>query len=148
VPGIFAAGSIAEVRVNNRVLLQASWVNATAQGRAAGVNLAGGEETYFAPSEYTAKVGRRLFSVYGPPATAFPKARYVGFRASDGGYGCLVAEGGLVRGAILVSRHPKAKEIKALQFRDAPLPGLAELEGEQNLGIDEFVAQALGPAAA
>ena len=146
VPGIYAAGSCAEVCSCGRVLIQASWMNALAQGKTAGVNLAGGSEVYCTASDYMTKIGNTKFSLFGSPAAAYPKARFVGFRGGEGDYGSLLAEGGVVRGGVLAGKHPRAKEIKALQVRDEPVPGLAEMQGQQPMSVDTFVAQALGLA--
>lgn len=146
VPGIYAAGSCAEVHSCGRVLIQASWMNALAQGQSAGVNLAGGSQVYCAASDYLTRIGGTRFSLFGSPAAAYPKARYVGFRGGEGDYASLLAEGGVVRGGVLVNKHKRAKEIKALQLRDEPVPGLAGLQGEQRQSIDDFVAGAMGLA--
>ena len=148
VPGIYAAGSCTEIHAGDRVLMQASWGNALAQGKTAGMNLLGGDQAYAIPSDYVTKVGNAKFTLFGAPSVAYPQARYVGFRgvAAADDYGALLADGGVVRGGILVGRHPRAKAIKALQLRDEPVSGLADLQGEQAGSVDEFVVGALGLA--
>ncbi|MBN2582184.1 MAG: FAD-dependent oxidoreductase [Planctomycetes bacterium] len=143
-PDVFAAGSCAEIHAAGRTLIQASWLNATAMGRTAARNMLGQAETYREPSSYTTKVGNTMFTLFGSPIAAYPVARYVTFRGPDGSYAALVAEGGLVRGGMLVGRHKKAKAIKELPLRDDPVPGLAEASGEQAVGLSEFISEALG----
>lgn len=141
---IFAAGSCAEVHSGSRTFLQTSWSNARAQGKVAGANMAGDVQIYYGPSEYMTKIGDTRFCLFGAPSVAYPKARFVGFRGGEGDYGALLAEGGGVRGGILVGQHKKARDIKALQLRDDPVPGLAELEGQQQQSVDAFITRALG----
>jgi 3-phenylpropionate/trans-cinnamate dioxygenase ferredoxin reductase subunit len=143
-PDVFAAGSCAEIHMDDKVLTQASWGNALAQGKTAALNMLGGAERYNTPSDYIAKVGNARFTLFGSPANAFPKARFVGFAGPDGSYAALLAEGGLVRGGVLVGKHLRARDIKALQLRAAPVPGLAELSGEQQVSLSDFIAGALG----
>jgi len=144
VADVFAAGSCAEIRAGGRTLIQASWGNTAAQGKAAGAAMLGGSESYHQPSDYMTKVGGAQFTLFGAPAPAYPDARFVGFRGEGGKYAALLAEGGVVRGGVLVGRHKRARDIKALQFRDDPVPGLAELAGEQATDVDDFIAVALG----
>jgi len=146
VADVFAAGSCTEIRTEGRTLIQASWSNASAQGAAAGANMLGGSQVYREPSDYMTQVGDARFTLFGAPPPAYPKARFVGFRGAGGKYAALLAEGGVVRGGVLVGRHKRARDIKALQFRDEPVPGLADLVGEQQRSLDEFIAEALGLA--
>jgi NAD(P)H-nitrite reductase large subunit len=141
---IWAAGSCAEVHTSGRALIQASWANAMAQGKAAGMNMAGGDEVYCKGSDYMTQVGGTKFSLFGAPAAAYPNARFVVFDPEDGPYGALLEEGGVVRGGILAGRHKKARVIKALQLSDDPVPGLADLGQQNDVSVDEFYEQALG----
>ena len=148
-PNVFAAGSCTEIhtaptgRTAGRQMIQPSWANALAMGQVAAGNMLGRSEQYLEPSAYTTKVGNTMFTLFGAPSVAHPGARYVGFKGSDGSYGALLAEGGLVRGGVLVGRHKKARVIKDLQLRDEPVPGLAEMTGEQSASVSEFVVDAL-----
>lgn len=143
VDGIFAAGSCAEIHLEDRVLIQASWANAMAQGKVAGQNMAGGSEVYRQPSQYTHSAGEAKLQLFGAPASAYPDARFVILRASPEKYAALLSDGGVVRGGVLVGRHKKSRDIKALQLRDEPVPGLAEMAGEVDRDADEFIAEAL-----
>ncbi|NIA21272.1 MAG: FAD-dependent oxidoreductase [Anaerolineaceae bacterium] len=144
-PDVFAAGSCAEIHTAGRQMIQPSWANALAMGQVVAGNMLGRPEQYLKPSAYTTKVGRTKFTLFGAPAPACPQARYVEFCGPDGSRGALLAEGGVVRGGVLVGRHKKAGAIRDLQLRDEPLPGLAEMSGRQPMSVSEFVAQALAP---
>jgi len=134
----------AQGRTAGRQMIQPSWANALAMGQVAARNMLGRSEQYYQPSSYTTKVGNTMFTLFGAPSVAYPDARYVEFRGSDGSCGALLAENGLVRGGVLVGRHKKAGAIKALQLRDEPVPGLAEMSGRQSMSVSEFVVDALG----
>ena len=141
---VWAAGSCAEIHTCGRVLIQASWGNALAQGKAAGQNMAGDGEPYCKPSDYTTKVGETKFSLFGGAKAAHGPGRFVIFDPPEGPYGALLEERGIVHGGVLAGRHKKAKEIKALQLRDEPVPGLAEMDERNEMSLDAFYEERLG----
>ncbi len=142
-PDVYSAGSGTEYHVRGKELMQASWGNATAAGKTAGKNMAGGQEAYDVPSDYTTRVGEKKFTLFGSPRQAFPKARFVGFHGDEGGYAALLEEQGMVRGGILVGKHQKAKEIKHLQMLSEPVPLLDKLPDQNQTSVSEFVSRAL-----
>ena len=142
-PDVYAAGSGTEYHVRGLRMMQASWGNSMAAGKAAGKNMAGKEEVYEVPSDYTTRVGEQKFTLFGAYRTQFPKARYVGFHGDEGGYAALLEEHGVVRGGVLVGKHQKSKEIKRLQLLDEAVPHLAKLPEQNNVSVSEFISKAL-----
>lgn len=142
-PDVYAAGSGTEYHLRGLQLMQASWGNSTAAGKVAGKNMAGGENSYDVPSDYTTRVGEQKFTLFGSHRNYFPKARYVGFHGDEGGYAALLEEHGIVRGGVLVGKHQRAKEIKRLQLLTEPVPHLAKLPEQNQTSVSEFIARAL-----
>lgn len=118
--GIYAAGDAAEHA--GKVL--GIWPAATAQGKVAGINAAGGEATYepVVPSNTTMVMGTSLFSVGDIGRGAGP---YRTLEWGDGqkDYVKFYLQESRLAGAILIGQTRKALKVKALMDAASDLPG-------------------------
>ena len=126
-PGIYAAGDAAE----HAGKVAGIWPVATAQGKVAGINAAGGNATYepVIPSNTTIVMGTSVFSAGDTGRGEGP------YRTLDWGDGrkdymkFYLQESRLV-GAILIGQTRKALKVKALVDSAADLPGTLAAAGD------------------